>query len=248
MSDENSPILVRSLKSHHIGTKEKLLGIVRSVSTNKIAISTAVFRCKCGHESTKTFATPLETLTNPSVCEEFNGGCGRKSTQGIFELLDEESEYFDYREILLELDHPDDFNSKPNYFLLLLLHDESTIPINSTIEFETMIGTDPRHKKTTIAPFGITSEVILYEDVFGQPFNPDAQNPATRRDMERLVAICVCELFTNADAPVKLISIQNKMEQHRLSSSDLEDVLDKLCAVGTLFRPSMNRDEYMPTG
>ena len=70
----------------------------------------------------------------------------------------------------------------------------------------------------------------------------------TKRNREHHILSFIIQQYQKTDQTVELFSILNEMEKHSISKSQVEEILDSLCTLGTLFRPSMNRNEYQPTG
>jgi replicative DNA helicase Mcm len=70
----------------------------------------------------------------------------------------------------------------------------------------------------------------------------------TKRNREHHILSFIIQQYQETDQTVELFSILNEMEKHSISKSQVEEILDSLCTLGTLFRPSMNRNEYQPTG
>ena len=70
----------------------------------------------------------------------------------------------------------------------------------------------------------------------------------SKRNQEHRIVSYIIQQYEKTDQSIELFSILNEMEKHKMSKSQVEDILDSLCNIGTLFRPSMNRNEYQPTG
>lgn len=94
-------IVVRDLRSKHVGRFIAVEGLVRKATEVRPMIIEAAFLClRCGHN----FTTPQEGMAfrEPLECPQDTGGCGKSSSSTRFKLLLEESKFIDTQKLEIQ--------------------------------------------------------------------------------------------------------------------------------------------------
>ncbi|MEE9489419.1 MAG: hypothetical protein V3V91_03165, partial [Thermoplasmata archaeon] len=87
-------IMIRDLRSKHVGRFIAIEGLVRKATEVRPMIIEAMFECmRCGHK----FTTRQEGVAfrEPLECPQSSGGCGKSSSSTRFNLILDESEFID---------------------------------------------------------------------------------------------------------------------------------------------------------
>ncbi|MCK4456519.1 MAG: minichromosome maintenance protein MCM [Thermoplasmata archaeon] len=91
-------IMIRDLRSKHVGRFIAIEGLVRKATEVRPMIIEAMFECmRCGHK----FTTRQEGVAfrEPLECPQSSGGCGKSSSSTRFNLILDESEFIDTQKI-----------------------------------------------------------------------------------------------------------------------------------------------------
>jgi replicative DNA helicase Mcm len=91
-------IMIRDLRSKHVGRFIAIEGLVRKATEVRPMIVEAMFECmRCGHK----FTTRQEGMAfrEPLECPQSSGGCGKSSSSTRFNLILDESEFIDTQKI-----------------------------------------------------------------------------------------------------------------------------------------------------
>ncbi|MCJ2563483.1 MAG: minichromosome maintenance protein MCM [Candidatus Thermoplasmatota archaeon] len=91
-------IMIRDLRSKHVGRFIAIEGLVRKATEVRPMIIEAMFECmRCGHK----FMTKQEGMAfrEPLECPQSSGGCGKSSSSTRFNLILDESEFIDTQKI-----------------------------------------------------------------------------------------------------------------------------------------------------
>ena len=94
-------IMIRDLRSKHVGRFIAIEGLVRKATEVRPMIVEAMFECmRCGHK----FTTRQEGMTfrEPLECPQSSGGCGKSSSSTRFNLILDESEFIDTQKIEIQ--------------------------------------------------------------------------------------------------------------------------------------------------
>ena len=91
-------IMIRDLRSKHVGRFIAIEGLVRKATEVRPMIVGSMFECmRCGHK----FMTKQEGMAfrEPLECPQSSGGCGKSSSSTRFNLILDESEFIDTQKI-----------------------------------------------------------------------------------------------------------------------------------------------------
>ncbi|MCJ2669027.1 MAG: minichromosome maintenance protein MCM [Candidatus Thermoplasmatota archaeon] len=94
-------IMIRDLRSKHVGRFIAIEGLVRKATEVRPMIVGAMFECmRCGHK----FMTKQEGMAfrEPLECPQSSGGCGKSSSSTRFNLILDESKFIDTQKIEMQ--------------------------------------------------------------------------------------------------------------------------------------------------